>query len=179
MSTAFQWEEVEVPRGAYMSWGNTAGQSITGKALSYDETGGTDANDKVCPQLQLELVENTYAENKLGEKSPLTAGELVVLNCGLVSLKRAVRAAAIDPGDIVKIELTNITPLPGNKTVKEFGIKIARGAGRSAAPAAQPAPAVAAAPAPAADDTPPAGFDPATWAGMDASLKATIRAAQQ
>lgn len=185
MSTAFQWEEVEVPRGAYISWGEQVGQSVTGKVLDYDETGGKDFYDKVCPSLAIELIEPAFSVNKQRERTDHGAGEIVQMNVGLVSLKRAVRAAALNPGDIVKIELTNIVPIQGGKTVKEFGIKVARGAGRSAptpvaqqpvtpAPQAQPAP-VAAAPA---GDTPPAGFTAEQWAGMPEPTKAAILAAQ-
>ena len=172
MTAAFQWEEVEVPRGAFLSWGTTVGQSVTGKVLGYDENGGTNFAGDPCPQLQVELIEAAYSVNKEGVRSDFPAGELVVLNCGLVSLKRAVRAAGPNPGDIIKIELSDLVKVDKG-TVKEFGIKIARGAGGSAKPQAQQSSA------PAADDTPPAGFPAEQWAGMPEATKAAIRAAQQ
>ncbi|MDV6309934.1 hypothetical protein [Gordonia amicalis] len=177
MSAAFQWEEVEVPRGAYISWGEQVGQSVTGKVLDYDETGGKDFYDKVCPSLAIELIEPAFSVNKQREVTNHGAGEIVQMNVGLVSLKRAVRAAALNPGDIVKIELTNIVPLQGGKKVKEFGIKVARGAGGSAKPTSAPV-ADAPAPAPAAASDVPAGFTAEQWAGMPEPTKAAILAAQ-
>ena len=139
-----QWETVDVPRGAYISWGTQPGQTVTGKVLDFSPLGGTDFNDEPCPQLSLELVEATYSINKLGERTNFAAGELVVLNCGQASLKRAVRAAGPNPGDLVKIEFTSLAK--GNKgDVKEFSIKIARGVGlsrpanRASAPQSTPA----------------------------------------
>lgn len=171
MSAAFQWEEVEVPRGAFLSWGTTIGQAVTGKVLSYDETGGTDFAGNTCPQLQVELIDPAYSINKEGQRSDFPAGELVVLNCGLVSLKRAVRAASPAPGDIIKIELSNLVKVDKG-TVKEFGIKIARGAGGSTKPAATQQSA------PAATSDVPAGFTAEQWAGMPEATKAAILAAQ-
>lgn len=141
--TTQQWQEVDVPRGAFISWGDAIGQHVTGKVLGYDETGGTDFNNNVCPQLQVELIEPAVSINKTGQQTQFPAGELVVLNCGQVSLKRAVRAAALNTGDLVKIELSNLVNT-SNGTVKEFSIKVARGAGvgtssqPQAAPPAQP-----------------------------------------
>lgn len=132
-----QWEEVAVPRGAFIGWGNRTGQHVTGRVMGYDERGGTDFNGDPCPQLQVELTEQAASINKEGERTDYPAGELVVLNCGQVSLKRAVRAAALDVGDLVKIELVNLVKV-ANGTVKEFGIKVARGAGGTARSQAQP-----------------------------------------
>lgn len=126
-----QWEEIDVPRGAFIGWGNRTGQHVTGRVMGYDERGGTDFNGDPCPQLQIELTERAASINKENERTDYPAGELVVLNCGQVSLKRAVRAAALDVGDLVKIELVNLVKV-SNGTVKEFGIKVARGAGGSA-----------------------------------------------
>lgn len=139
-----QWEEIDVPKGAYIGWGTTTGQHVTGKVLAYDETGGTDFNGNPCPQLSVELTEKAASFNKEGERTDFDAGELVVLNCGQVSLKRAVRAAALNTGDLVKIELANLVKT-ANGTVKEMAIKVARGAGGSSesAPVQQPAQAEA------------------------------------
>ncbi|WP_183092925.1 hypothetical protein [Nocardioides stalactiti] len=132
------WEEIDVPRGAFIGWGSKVGQHVTGKVLAYDERGGTDFAGDPCPQLQVELTDPAASFNKDGDRTDYPAGDLVVLNCGQVSLKRAVRAAALDVGDLVKIELQNLVKTEKG-TVKEFGIKVARGAGASAsakAPAA-------------------------------------------
>lgn len=37
------WEEVDIPRGAYFSWGNEPGQKILGKVLSFKADGGMGA----------------------------------------------------------------------------------------------------------------------------------------
>ena len=123
-----EWEDVDVPRGAYISWGTKPGQHVTGKVLEYDIAGGTDFYNEPCPSIAVELTEPAASFNKDGERSTFDAGELVQLNAGQVSLKRALRAADPKPGDLVKITLENIASLKGGKTVKEFGIKIARGA---------------------------------------------------
>jgi hypothetical protein len=126
--TQTPWEEIEVPRGAFISWGTTVGQHVTGKVLAYDERGGTDFAGNICPRLDIELTEQAASIDKEGVRTDFPAGELVVLNCGQVSLKRAVRAAALNPGDLVKIELANLVKTDKG-TVKEMAIKVARGAG--------------------------------------------------
>jgi hypothetical protein len=121
------WEEVEVPRGAYISWGTKAGQHVTGRVVDYNLTGGNDFNDQPCPQIAIELTEPSASINKDGERTNFEPGELVQLNAGQVSLKRALRAADPSPGDLVKITLSDLVKT-AKGTVKEFSIKIARGA---------------------------------------------------
>ncbi len=142
--TETNWETVEVPRGAYVSWGNKTGQHVTGKVLEYALEGGRDFNGNPCPTVAIELTEKAASINKEGERTDFDAGELVQLNAGQVSLKRALRAADPSPGDLVKITLESLVKTDKG-TVKEFGIKIARGAGVSSKPAA----------AAADDDEPP------------------------
>lgn len=144
------WEEVDVPRGAYIGWGNKEGQHVTGKVLEYALDGGTDFNNKPCPAITIELIETAASFNKEGVRTNHDAGEVVQLNAGQVSLKRALRAADPSPGDLVKISLANLVKTP-NGTVKEFAIKIARGAGVGSA-SSKPA---AAGSATADDDEPP------------------------
>ena len=126
--TNYNWETIDVPRGAFISWGEQTGQHVTGKVLEYDPTGGTDFNNNPCPQLSVELIEPAASINKTGQRTDFPAGELVVLNAGQVSLKRAIKAADPKTGDLVKISLSNLVRTT-NGTVKEFEIKIARGAG--------------------------------------------------
>lgn len=145
-----QWEDVEVPRGAYISWGNRKGQHVTGKVLNYEADGGTDYDGNPCPAIAIELTEPAASINKQGERSNYDAGEIVQLNAGQVSLKRALRAADPSPGDLVKINLDNIKKTDRGE-VKEFGIKIARNA---ASNNGKPKPKAAAAPADD-DDEPP------------------------
>lgn len=178
-----QWEEVEVPRGAYISWGNAIGQTVVGRVITYSDTGGTDFNEKPCPQLELELVEPAYSINKEGIRSDHLAGEFVVLNCGGANMQRGVRKAALDPGDLVRITLKAIEPLPGGKSVKVFGFQVLRGGG-SYVPAQQPAqPAQAYAPPAAAYQAPTAAqpaapaIDPAAAAAALAQITPEQRAA--
>jgi hypothetical protein len=129
--TTYNWETVDVPRGAFISWGETVGQHVTGKILDYEPAGGTNFAGEPCPQLSIELVEPAASINKAGQRTDFPTGDLVVLNAGQVSLKRAVKAADPKSGDLIKITLSNLVKTP-NGTVKEFDIKIARGAGGSA-----------------------------------------------
>lgn len=135
------WEDIEVPRGAYISWGTKAGQHVTGKVLDYSPDGGTDYNNDPCPSIAIELTETAASINKQGERSNHDPGEIVQLNAGQVSLKRALRAADPSPGDLVKITLDNLVKTDKGE-VKEFGIKIARNNGK---PAGKAKPAAAAA----------------------------------
>ncbi|MGV7681625.1 hypothetical protein PJN28_23580 [Mycobacterium kansasii] len=130
-----EWEDVEVPRGAYVSWGNKTGQHVTGKVLEYSLDGGTDFAGNPCPTIAVELIEAAASINKEGVRTDFEPGEIVQLNAGQVSLKRALRAADPSPGDLVKIELSNLVKT-ANGTVKEFSIKIARGAGATTKTAA-------------------------------------------
>ncbi|MDN6798156.1 MAG: hypothetical protein L0L50_02435, partial [Propionibacterium sp.] len=139
MST-YQFEDVVVPHGSFIGWGEYPGQHVTGKVLDYAPRGGTDFNNEVCPQLTIELVEPAASFNKQGERTDYPAGDLVLVTCGLVSLKRAIKAADPSPGDVVKILLETLERVP-NGTVKVFKLQIARGAApearRQPAPAAQ------------------------------------------
>lgn len=132
-----QWETIEVPRGAYIGWGDRTGQHVTGKVINYEPSGGTNFAGEPCPSLAVELTEPAASFNKAGERTDFPAGELVQLNAGQVSLKRALRAADPTPGDLVKITFENLVKT-ANGTVKEFGIKIARGTAASAPAAATP-----------------------------------------
>lgn len=127
------WTDVDVPRGAYIGWGMKAGQHVTGKVLEYSIDGGTDFYDKPCPQIAVELTESAASFNKAGDRTDHDPGELVQLSAGQVSLKRALRAADPTPGDLVKITLDNILKGQGKNggDIKEFSIKIARGAAAS------------------------------------------------
>lgn len=127
--TTTQWETVEVPRGAFIGWGTKKGQHVTGTVLVYSETEGTDYNGDPCPQLEIQLSEKAASFNKDGERTNYEPGDLVVLTCGQVSLKRAVKRANPKRGDMLKITLENLAKV-ANGTVKEFGIQIARGAGK-------------------------------------------------
>ena len=132
------WETVEVPRGAYIGWGSKKGQHVTGKVLDYQPEGGTDFNQNPCPSATIELIEKAASFNKDGDRSEHEAGSLVQLNAGQVALRRALRAADPAPGDLIKITLINLAKTDKG-SVKEYDIKIARGAGGKVAPKAAPA----------------------------------------
>lgn len=131
------WEDVNVPRGAYISWGTTIGQHVTGKVLDFSPAGGTDFNDNPCPQVSVELIEAAASFTKDGTRTDFPAGELVVINGGPVSLKRGLLAASPNRGDLIKILLSG-TFKAEKGTGKEFEIKIARGVGQQQKPAQQP-----------------------------------------
>ena len=139
MST-YNFEDVVVPQGSFIGWGNHPGQHVTGKILDYSPTGGVDFNDNVCPQITVELVEPAASFNKEGERTDFPAGDLVQVTCGLVSLKRAIKAADPSPGDVVKILLEDLERVT-NGTVKVFKLQIARGAAPEARAQRQQAPA--------------------------------------
>lgn len=172
------WESVDVPAGSYIGWGTEPGQTVIGKVLTFNMTGGTDFSGAPCPELQLELIEPAYSMNKDGQRFDYDAGQLVNINAGGANLKRGVTAAQPSPGDLIKIALEKLEPLSGGRSVKVFAIYIARGAGKStAAPAAAPPPqpqAAAATPAAAAAQdlaTPPKDVDPAFWATLGEAQK--------
>lgn len=129
MTQGLNWEKIDVPRGAFIGWGLRAGQTVTGVVVEFAPTGGTDFNGNVCPNMALDLVEEAWSADKAQNWSKHQAGDLVQLNCGQVSLKRAVHAADPSPGDLVKVELENILSGAGKNggDVKEFGIQIVRG----------------------------------------------------
>lgn len=124
-----EWEEVAIPTGSFVGWGAKAGQHVTGKVIDYSIEGGTDFNQKPCPQLTIELTEQAASFNKEGDRVDFPAGDLVQITCGQVKLKQGIRAADPKVGDILKIELTDVTRLANGNSMKTFGIKIARGTG--------------------------------------------------
>lgn len=127
------WDSVEtvtVPTGAYISWGNKRGQHVTGKVIDYQPEGGSDYNGDPCPHITIELTEDAASINKEGQRTDYPAGEIVQLNVGQVSLKRKLRAGEPGSGDIIKITLDNLAKTDRG-TVKEFDVKIARGAANS------------------------------------------------
>ena len=136
-----QWETVEVPRGAYISWGEQPGvQEVVGAVIDYAPHGGTAFDGSPCPQISLQLRAPTFSMNKQGVRTEHQIGDLVVLNAGLVSLKRAVQAMQIQPGDLIKIFFARKVQA-GSGEVKEFDVQIARGAAKTAQPPAQQQPA--------------------------------------
>ena len=126
-------EDIEIPKGAFIGWGNNEGaegQHVTGKVLDYGDTAGQDTKGNECPQLTVELIEPAASFDKLGNRTTYPAGELVSVTCSQVQLKRGIKATDPAPGDLIRIVLEDVRVLPNNgNTLKEFGIKIKRGAG--------------------------------------------------
>jgi hypothetical protein len=137
MSDDINWNEaepVEVPTGRFVGWGKI-GQTITGDVVKYADEGSTDFNGAPCPLLVLELVDaaDNYRD-KGATLERLEAGELVSISAGQVNLARRLRAASLTPGDVVRIAW--IGTFKGTKgDVKDFEVKVARGARRRDEPA--------------------------------------------
>jgi len=130
------WETIEAPSGSFIGWGAKKGQHITGRVIEYAIDGGTDFNGGKCPMLSIELTEKAASFNKEGERTDHEVGAIVNITAGQVKLKSVIRQADPNPGDLIKIELTGVAKTASGNTLKEFGIKIARGAGGTAKPAA-------------------------------------------
>jgi hypothetical protein len=139
------WENIDIPSGAYFSWGTEPGQKVLGKVLSFKVDGGSDFNGNVCPLLEVELREHAFSIGKNGEE-PLDVGEVVLLNAGQAQLKRGLRAAAPAFGDLIEIVLT----APTSSGAKGFAIRVARGAAMN-----DELPPIDDEPPPESDDEPP------------------------
>ena len=130
------WENIEAPSGSFIGWGSTAGQHVTGRVVEYAIDGGTDFNGGRCPLLSIELTEPAASFNKEGQRTDHETGAIVNITAGQVKLKSVIRTADPVPGDLVKVELTGVSRTASGNTLKEFGLKIARGAGGAVAPKA-------------------------------------------
>lgn len=120
------WETIEVPKGAFIGWGDRAGQHVTGMVVDYDPSGGTDFNDQPCPLITVDLHEAAASFNKAGERRDFNKGELVNLTIGQAGLKAAIRKADPQQGDLVKITLTGTEKTTKGNTLKMFSVQIAR-----------------------------------------------------
>lgn len=130
------WETIEAPSGSFIGWGTRKGQHITGRVVEYAIDGGTDFNGSKCPLLSIELTDKAASFNKEGERTDHEPGSLVNITAGQVKLKSVITRADPSPGDLLKVELTGVTKTANGNTLKEFDIKIARGAGGKVAPKA-------------------------------------------
>jgi quercetin dioxygenase-like cupin family protein len=122
------WEEIEVPRGSFISWADKPGQIVQGAVVTYDPRGGTDFNDQPCPQVIIDLTAHAESINKAGEVFEYDAGDMVTVNAGQANLAKALRKADPQPGDLLKITYAD-TEKSAKGTVKVFAVKIARGSG--------------------------------------------------
>lgn len=127
--TDYNFTEVEVPAGTFISWGAKPGQTVTLDVISYDPSGGTDFNENPCPRIVGVLVADcaTY-KDKGATKERVVAGTMVTINAGQANLRRNVLAADPQPGDIIRLTFESTTP--GSKgDIKLFKAEVARGAG--------------------------------------------------
>lgn len=123
------WQEVEVPRGQYIGWGKK-GQSVTIRVASYSEDGGRDFNGGPCPQVVGELVEKATSYRARGtEPVSIDRGEFVTITAGQASLAKGLRCAALDPGDLCRVEYVGDYATAKGEG-KEFKVYKAKGTGR-------------------------------------------------
>lgn len=121
------WQDVDIPQGTFIGWGEI-GQTITGKVLSFSADGGSDFGGNPCPQVVIELTENAVNyKDKGSTKESIDSGELVTLTCGQANLKRAITAASLNVGDLVRVKFED-TYKTANGTGKSFKVQVARAA---------------------------------------------------
>ena len=132
------WETIEAPSGSFIGWGTVKGQHTTGRVVEYAIDGGTDFNGGKCPLISIELTDKAASFNKEGDRTNHDPGAIVHITAGQVKLKSVLRSADPSPGDLIKVELTGVTKTANGNTLKEFGVKIARGAGGKPTPKAAP-----------------------------------------
>lgn len=125
------WEDVQVPRGTFVGWGLKPGQKMTAKVLTYGEAEGRDFNGEPCPQIVAELVEPfTNYRDKGTTVEELAAGELVSITCGQANLRRTVRAASLEPGNLFQLAFTDTFKAEkGDGKVFEMKVNRSRNAG--------------------------------------------------
>lgn len=148
MSADVDWNDIdpiEVPAGAFIGWGSRDGQEVIGTVTEYAERGGTDFNGNVCPELTLILAKSAPSFNKAGDRTDFDEGEEVSVTCGGVNLKKAIRKAAPEAGDLLKIKLVELVKTP-NGTAKIFDVRVKRG---------DTLPSAAKSSRPVSDDEPP------------------------
>lgn len=105
----YDFEKVEVPRGTFIGWGAKPGQKMTAKVVAYGDEDGRDFNGNACPLVVAELIEPfTNYRDKGATKEELAAGELISMTCGIANLKRHVKAAALQPGNVFQLEFTEL-----------------------------------------------------------------------
>lgn len=127
------WDDIDpvvVPQGSYIGWGEV-GQRVTGYVISYSDTDGSDFNGESCPQVVLQLTEGCTNFRDLRSKTPtketIAAGEFVTVECGLTSLKKNVRSAALDVGNLVRITYDG-TFMADKFEGKSFKVQVSRSA---------------------------------------------------
>lgn len=121
-----EFTKVEVARGDFIGWAPKPPQTVIVKVQSFDPLGGTDANDKPCPQLVGTLTEACKSYRDQGATvRDLAAGDLVTVTAGVANLKAGLLAADPKPGDVVKMDF-NDTYKTAKGTGKVIEVLIAR-----------------------------------------------------
>ena len=135
-----EWESVSSPRSsAFIGWGTQEGQHVTG-TIVHVGTGQKPNNNGPCPELAIELSEPAASFKKDGTRTNYEPGTTVTITAAQYQLERDIQAAQLQPGDMVKITMQGVSQTRNGNTVKDFDVKIKRGAAPvAAAPAAQPA----------------------------------------
>lgn len=125
---SYPWEEVHVPAGSYIGWGNWPGQYAMGIVISYGDNDGTTQKGEPCPETTLELVEPAASFDKQGNRTDYQPGAIVQITHSQVSSKKAARAADAKPGDLVKYTLSEYLVGQGKEggDVKVFSVNIVR-----------------------------------------------------
>jgi hypothetical protein len=125
-TTDSDWEDVQVPQGSFIGWGNKPGQKMTARVLSYSDADGRDFNGEPCPQIVAELTEPFTNYRDKGETvEEIAAGEIVSITCGQANLRRTVRSAALEPGNLFQLAFTD-TFKAEKGTGKIFEMKVNR-----------------------------------------------------
>lgn len=121
-----QWQDVEVPQGAFIGWGEK-GQTIVGRVLSFSVEGGTDFNGNKCPQMVLELTGDAVNYKDKGTtKETIASGEMVTITAGQANLRNNLLAALPSTDDLISIRYDDDYKT-ANGTGKSFKVQIARG----------------------------------------------------
>lgn len=120
-----EWEDVDVPQGAYMSWASRPGQRVVGLVIDYEPHEGRDFADQPCPLITLRLRDATYAVNKDGDRRDFAADEMIMVNCALVNLKKAVKFANLERGNLVDIHFYDVTKVDKGDA-KQFKVRVMR-----------------------------------------------------
>lgn len=119
------FQKVEVPVGSYIGWGTKPKQYVEGEVTDYDIAGGSDFAGNPCPLLEVVLTRPAASFTKDGDRTNYAPGETVLLTCGQVSLKKAVKKAELEKGNLVNITLVSLDRT-ANGTVKVFQVQVDR-----------------------------------------------------
>jgi hypothetical protein len=118
------YQDVEVPLGAFIGWGDKPGQVVEGRVTDYDPEGGTvfGGSGAKCPLVEIELTATAYSYTK-GKWSTYEAGTTVQITAGQAQLKKKVRKAAPRVGAMIRIEMKGKISVT-NGEVKDFLVQV-------------------------------------------------------